>query len=701
MTTTAPTATVAATGTGAAGESGLAYRPALDGVRALAVYLVLAFHAGLALGSGAFIGVDVFFVLSGYLVTSLIVTGLAEGRFRLADFYGRRVRRLLPAALVVLTVVAVLWLAIAAPLDRARAAGDVRAAALYVSNWHFADIAMDYFAANTTPSPVLHFWSLSVEEQFYLAWPLLVLAAWRLGRRSGDDQRSAARRLGLLILVLLVASVAILVWLVWHGQTALAYYGTHARAYQLLAGALLAVGLRCWHWAERGGRVLAGCARVLPLAGLLALLALASDRIAMEPAVRGIGAAVAATTLLLGLELRPAGAAARLFGAAPVRYLGQISYATYLWHYPVILAIRQFVEISPKVLLVTGGLVATGLAALSQPLLEQPIRRSRRLARHARPVIAAGLAASALLGVVLLPPVLHSGRPPVVRVAETGVSGPEPRLPLRGFDIAEASRITPGTAADGRQPPDTSCTRVAVTECIVVRGPGKRVLLLGDSHAGMLLPPFRAIARQEGLTLALARQTGCPWHRTLVFTRSDHQVCQRVKDIWYSRVIPQFNPDVIVLVSRATDHVVGSSYPVQSVDPRLAGATQSELLAQAAEQTVRQLAVAGRTVVIVEPVPVSPTIVSSCVGTAEYADQCAFLADDTPSPAELAYRALARRLPGVHAVDIDRLTCPRLPVCDAVVAGTLVRSDHDHLTPRYSATITAQLEMLLRASGAL
>jgi hypothetical protein len=391
-----------------------------------------------------------------------------------------------------------------------------------------------------------------------------------------------------------------------------------------------------------------------------------------------------------------------VFAAAPVRYLGQISYGTYLWHYPVILVIRQFADIGPLALLVTAGVVATGLAALSQRLLELPIRRSPRLARHARAVLAAGLAASVLAGLVLLPPLLHSTRPPVVRPAGSGMPGPGPRVPLRGFDVAAASRITPGSAADGPSPRGNgSCTQVPLAQCVMVKGSGKRVLLMGDSHAGMLLPAFRVIAKQEGFTLAFAMLTGCPWQRALVFTNSNHQFCQQTKATWYSQLIPQFNPDVIVLASRATDHTVGASYSVQSVDPAVSGANQSELLARAAGQTVRQLSADGRKVIIIEPVPVSATHALSCITAASYADQCAFTTDAAPSAAELGYRALATSLPGVHAIDIDPLVCPRLPTCDAVVGGTLVRKDHDHLTPRYSAVIAEQLEMLLHASGAL
>lgn len=146
--------------TGRAGDgahAGLVYRPALDGVRALAVYLVVAFHAGSSTLSGGFIGVDTFFVLSGYLVTRVILTDMARGRFNLVDFYGRRVRRLLPAALATLVLVSLAWLALASPVDRASIVADARSSALYFSNWHFAHTATDYFAANDNPTPLLHF----------------------------------------------------------------------------------------------------------------------------------------------------------------------------------------------------------------------------------------------------------------------------------------------------------------------------------------------------------------------------------------------------------------------------------------------------------------------------------------------------------------------------------------------------------------
>ncbi|HSV66147.1 MAG TPA: acyltransferase family protein [Mycobacteriales bacterium] len=689
--------------------SGLAYRPALDGVRAVAVYLVFAFHAGVAQLAGGFIGVDVFFVLSGYLVTRLILTDLSAGTFRIADFYGRRVRRLLPAALFVLAAVSVVWLAIASPYDRAAIAPDVRSAALYVSNWHFAEQAVDYFAANNNPTPVLHFWSLSVEEQFYLAWPLMVLLVWRLSR---SDPRSAARRLTLLAALAAAASLVSLVTTLRHGQADLAYFGTHTRAYQLLAGALLAIGVqsrgqsRAWAgaWARAGGGALAKLAALPQLCCLVLLVGLGTSLVSVDPSLRGVGAAAAATGLLLTLELQPAGATARLLSRPSLAYLGQISYATYLWHYPVIVILRRFVEIGPVALLVTAGLLATGLAALSRKLLELPVRQSPTLARHGRAVAVTGLLASVLAGTVLLPPLLHSTRRPIVQAAATSappVGSEGLRTPLRGFDVTAASAVQPGTAADGPLPADASCTRGQLAQCVVVRGAGKRVLLMGDSHAAMLLPAFRALAKREGFTLVLAVQTGCPWPMALVFTSSNHDLCQQTKTIWYSSVIPRLNPDLIVLATRATDHAVGASYSVTSVDPATRGGTQSELLARGAEQTVRRLVTPGREIVVVEPVPISPTHAVSCVSGAEYADQCGFTTDAGPSPAELAYRGLAASLPGVHAIDLDPIVCPRLPICDAVIAGTMVRKDHDHITGRYSALISDQIDVLLHTVGAI
>src|SRR3954462_13067139 len=174
----------------------LPYRPYLDGLRAVAVYLVVAFHAGLARVSGGFIGVDVFFVLSGYLVTRILLGDLAtRGRVRARQFYARRARRVLPAALVTLLITAIVYARVATPVERLDALGGFRASFAYVANWYFVHQSTDYFAPNVATSPVLHFWSLAVEEQFYLLWPLVLGGLWFATKWAGHRQMWVLRSL--------------------------------------------------------------------------------------------------------------------------------------------------------------------------------------------------------------------------------------------------------------------------------------------------------------------------------------------------------------------------------------------------------------------------------------------------------------------------------------------------------------------------
>ena len=184
------------------------YRPHLDGLRAVAVYLVVLFHSGIGGFSGGYVGVDVFFVLSGFLVTQLLLRDLvAGGSIRLGRFYSRRFRRLLPAAFVALVVTAVVFTAISSPLEAANAVGSFKAAFLYSANWFFVHQATNYFGANLTSSPVLHFWSLAVEEQFYLVWPLLLGAVFAITRRR--DRARQLRTIRIVVAVAAFASVAL------------------------------------------------------------------------------------------------------------------------------------------------------------------------------------------------------------------------------------------------------------------------------------------------------------------------------------------------------------------------------------------------------------------------------------------------------------------------------------------------------------
>ncbi|MCR6689490.1 acyltransferase [Cellulomonas sp.] len=302
------------------------FRRDVQGLRAVAVALVLAFHAGLPV-PGGFVGVDVFFVVSGFLITGLIADEVARtGRLRLGRFYARRARRLLPAAALALTAVVVatlVWL----PVTRWREiAGDVVATALYVVNWRLADRSVDYLAEGAAASPVQHFWSLAVEEQFYVIWPLLVVALVALARMRG---RRVTRRA-------LVVGVAVVAWasVLWSVtltdlDPARAYFVTTTRVWELAAGALLAL------LAHRVVRAPAGLLRAGGWAGL-ALLLLAAVLLDGGTPFPGTAALLPVGGTVLVLAAGLAGPGLRPLTAGVLQPVGAASYSLYLWHWPAV-----------------------------------------------------------------------------------------------------------------------------------------------------------------------------------------------------------------------------------------------------------------------------------------------------------------------------------------------------------------------------
>ncbi len=372
------------------------YRSDLDGLRTVAVYLVLLFHAGLGWFAGGFIGVDVFFCLSGFLVSSLLIGELQEsGSLRLGRFYSRRIRRLLPAAVVVVVATGLVFTLLWSVVRRASLVQDAVSALLYYANLHFMVASGDYFAANVDKSPYLHFWSLSIEEQFYAFFPVLLLLLFRV--------RGARRRpvvLGVLT-AMLVVSLADQVYFAMNDVNR-AYYGTDTRLYQLLAGALLTATLALTTY-----RLPTRAAQPVAVVGLAGVLLMGSGLWHLSPSARGIGATVASVLLLGGLAQAEGSVLSRALSIRPMAYLGRISYGTYLWHWPVILALTTVLDIGPVVVAVMALAVATGLAALSSELLEIPIRRNARLDAFTWPVVVAGLATSALVAALVVPPILE------------------------------------------------------------------------------------------------------------------------------------------------------------------------------------------------------------------------------------------------------------------------------------------------------
>jgi len=371
-------------------DAGQRYLPGLDGLRALAVAVVVAYHLGLGWAGGGLLGVGVFFTLSGYLITDILVgQWRAGGAINLKKFWIRRARRLLPALFTVLAVVAV-WVTIGYPSELSMLRGDTVAAALYVSNWWYIAQNASYFSRFGPPSPITHLWSLAVEEQFYLIWPWLVLAGCLAGRRVATKMMAQGRDLpkarwaGITVTLLLAVASFVALEAAFHPgvDPTRAYEGTDTRAGGLLVGAALAIA-----WPTRRMVRRANCPLVLDIAGVagLAVIGVMIWRTTEYSAFMFRGGMVVlsvATAVVIATVVHPSSRLGRVLGIGPLRWLGVWSYGIYLWHYPLIVLTApggnpesQPIGGAKQVLLASAAVLA---AALSWVLIEEPIRSGHR-----------------------------------------------------------------------------------------------------------------------------------------------------------------------------------------------------------------------------------------------------------------------------------------------------------------------------------
>jgi peptidoglycan/LPS O-acetylase OafA/YrhL len=357
----------------------ISYRPGLDGLRAIAVAAVFLYHSRIDWLPGGFLGVDLFFVLSGFLITSLLlVEWEARNRIDLLRFWLRRARRLLPA-LVVVVLGSLVLASIFARQDLAHTRSDVVGSLFYYANWHQIIANHSYFNLMGNPSLLQHTWSLGVEEQFYIVWPLLLVPGLVLVGR---------KRLPMLVIAGIAASAA-LMWILYNPNSdpSRVYYGTDTRAFLLLMGILLAL---VWPWIER-------MRRAVPLIELLGVAALVGTVLLFlkmqdfNPTLYRGGdlAAAFCFVVLIAAVAHPRTGLGPALGIAPLRWVGERSYGIYLWHLPIILLLRPGVDVpwtGPGVVVLQAAIVLAA-ATLSFRFVEEPIRSGRlqrRLAQHPR-----------------------------------------------------------------------------------------------------------------------------------------------------------------------------------------------------------------------------------------------------------------------------------------------------------------------------
>ena len=384
------------------------FRPDIEGLRAVAVVAVVLFHADMPWVSGGFVGVDVFFVISGFLITGMLWREVSTtGTVGLRRFYGARARRLLPASATVGVVVMIGSAALLPSLQSRPAIGDGIASALYVSNYRFIQQGVDYFHDTLPPSPFQHYWSLGVEEQFYLVWPTLIIGTvWltRLARRRTKADARSSERPYLVVLALVAAASFTLSLLLTRVATAVAFFSLPTRAWQLAVGGLVALTAGRWR------RLPALSAAIIGWAGL-ALILWACTRLSattLYPGTAALFPAVGAALVIAAGCAAPSQGCGRVLALSPMRAVGRVSYSWYLWHWPVLLVALG--SLAPVVghahwLALAGILLSGGLAILTLRYIENPLRFAAPIRRSAMASLALGGVATAVavcLGVALL-----------------------------------------------------------------------------------------------------------------------------------------------------------------------------------------------------------------------------------------------------------------------------------------------------------
>ena len=506
------------------GQGGIRYQPALDGLRAFAVAAVIAYHFGAGWASGGFLGVDAFFVLSGYLITSLLLTEWGRsGRVSLPAFWARRARRLLPALLVVLGAVA-LYAAVLAPASQLETLrSDGISSLFYFANWHFVLSGQSYFDLFSLPSPMRHLWSLAIEEQFYLVWPLVVVVCLRLARGS-------RKLLAGVCLAGIVASVAVMAMLYEPADPSRAYYGTDARAHTLLVGAVLALVLTRRRPERRGSVIALHTAGVVAAAACAWAWVTASDQgsglyhggsfVFAIAVAFVIASAVQPTRRSVWSPLRT------LLSLGALRWIGLISYGLYLWHWPAAVVLTETrTGLSGASLTVLRLAVTVGAATLSFYLVEQPIRRGALRGWRGRIAVPTGFATAGL----------------VVVVATAGATAATPLANVR------AGQKLTGTPTPPALESGSAARNVAA-------GMPSRILVVGDSVPYTLLPGLRPVAAEQGVSVDTALVAGCGVVGG-VATYYDGRVpphadgCEQLVDDYESTALDRDRPDVVVWMS--------------------------------------------------------------------------------------------------------------------------------------------------------
>jgi peptidoglycan/LPS O-acetylase OafA/YrhL len=646
-------------------DQSLAFRPDIEGLRGIAVLIVVLFHCGIPGFSGGFVGVDVFFVLSGYLITGLLVAEIQKtSRLSLLHFYARRVRRLLPASALTLVVTLLIGVVVLAPQELTNTGRAARATALYVSNIFFAVNAADYFAPDVKSNPMLHTWSLAVEEQFYLFWPLLIL----LGLRWWRSQKALLAILSGLTIISLGTGV----WFTAGGGT-FAFYELPARAWEFGIGGLAVLLPHGTLKMPFGGWLALGWLGVVAILGSAHFIpgdANFPGWIALVPVAGTVAA------LIAGAE-RPSHGIGVVLGSAPVQALGRLSYSWYLWHWPFLVfsaALLPNISIVGKTAAAAASLVFAGV---SYRFVEDPIRFHPSLLM--RPALSLYLAAAVTLfslGAAFLAMWF------AVRLAN------EPEMRTITAAIGDIARMPRQQCVSlGQSPEAKTCTFGDASS-------RTHIVLFGDSHAIQWFNPLERIAESHGWKLTTMVKSACP-AIDIIPPRSSAgaaAICASWRVEALERIVA-LRPS-IVFTGNATNYLGHAN--------NLAIRFSLDELRDGTRRTLETLTAKGIRVAVVRDTPYFtydvPTCLARSVRHSWYPGGSCQTDRFTALSAAVfeSEKAGAHGLPNVHFVDLTERLCQR-DVCGTVQGGAVIYRDNNHLTGSFADRLMPALEAELLA----
>jgi peptidoglycan/LPS O-acetylase OafA/YrhL len=698
------------------------FRGDIEGLRAVAILLVLLWHAGVPLISGGYVGVDVFFVISGFLITGRLMRDVVKtGRVSLLGFYAARVERLLPAATLTLYTVLLLMYVSMPDVRWQDTTSDVIASAFYVVNWTLAGRSVDYLGAERAPSAVQHFWSLAVEEQFYLIWPLLLLIAVLIIKRRREHALSRLRRT--LLRSLAVIGGVSLIWsiIMTFTDPGPAYFVTTTRMWELALGAAVAVAVPIL---PRLSRV---DARYLAWAGIVAI-ALAATLFSSSTPFPGFAAALptlgAAAVIAAGslavpdrsvtadpLTPPPGGIRSWSIGPThwldtrPMRAIGGLSYSLYLWHWPLLVIFAANFGPLPW----PAGLAVTALSVIpayaAYRIIETPIRRWHLLTRPpTNAIVAIGICAlvAATAGLLTLIP-QQRGRPPVLdamHLPDIGavVLAESPRGDAKGVPVDKADFTPSAAGARTDLPPIDKDKCFADANQVELKycqyGPDKAAVtavLLGDSHAAQWSSALKPIAETLGWRLRVYTKSACPYLRTDITVAGEKRLYEECSQ-WNDRIHAMLTADRPTLV-----FVTSSDFDVLKDGRAQTGEAGRGARIEAQHATWAELSQQRLTTIVIRDNPHAPFDIPECVSrNTDHLLKCAFPRDAAISGIGADQAAATVGLDGVHLIDLTDAICPD-DQCPAVIGGVLIYRDSHHVTGTYVVSLTPRMFKAIRS----